>query len=245
MGRHALRKRAWALAIERRTLRRTAAVHLLFREEQQGLHQLRVDRPLVVATNGIDAPPDVAWDGGSDGYLLFLGRYDPVHKGLDLLLRGLATLPPHDRPTIQMHGPDWQGGRAEVRTLVDELGLAAWVYVGDAVPAEAKWDLLARARGMVLTSRWEAAPVGLAEAASIGLPALVTDYPMGRWMAGEGAAVLADRDPAGIARGLHELSSSDAAEVGGRARALAESSMSWSAVARSWLEQVRRLDLGS
>ena len=55
------------------------------------------------------------WDGGSGGYVLWLGRFDPEHKGLDLLLQALALLPSRERPTLRIHGPDWRGRKQKVR----------------------------------------------------------------------------------------------------------------------------------
>lgn len=239
MDRHPARKRLWAALFERRMLRQAAAVHLLFRDEQEGLARLGVDPPVIVAANGIDPPLDVAWDGGSADQLLFLGRYDPTHKGLDLLLHGLAHLPAGSRPRLRMHGPDWHGGKSTVAALVMSLGLEPWVTVGDAIHGDDKWDLLRTATALVLTSRWEAAPMGLAEAAVIGLPALVTDYPMGRWLAGRDAAVMATRDAGGLARGIIEVTGPEAARVGERARSIAREELTWEAVARSWLTQIR------
>lgn len=243
LDRHRTRKRLWATLFERRMLRRAAAVHLLFRDEEEGLARLGVAPRLVVATNGIDPPPDIHWDGGSANHLLYLGRYDPTHKGLDLLLHALAHLPPGTRPRVRMHGPDWHGGRSTVAALVATLGLEEWVTLGDSIHGDAKWDLLRTARALVLTSRWEAAPMGLAEAAAIGLPALVTDYPMGRWLAARDAAVMASRDPAGLAQGITDVMAPEAAHVGERARTIACEELSWDAVARSWLAQVRDVPL--
>lgn len=237
------RKQAWAWAFERRMLRASAAVHVLFGSERRGLEQLGVHAPLIVAPNGVDAPGTTSWDGGSGGFLLYLGRYDPVHKGLDLLLRGLASLPPSERPPLRLHGPDGDGGKATVAALVAELGIARDVTLGDPVYGPQKWALLESAIGFVLTSRWEGAPMSLGEAASVGLPALVTDYDMGTMLADEGAAVLVDRTPEAIAEGLRKLTGPDAATIGAQARAFVTERMTWDAVAHSWLTQIRELGL--
>lgn len=245
LERHWLRKRVWAGIVERRVLRRAHAVHVLFRTEEAGLERLGVSPALVVAPNGVEAPPGREWDGGSGGHLVFLGRYDPVHKGLDVLLRGLAAMPADERPALRMHGPDAHGGKAIVTQLVDELGISDRVTIGDPIYGDAKWELLTSAAGFVLTSRWEGAPMSLGEAASIGLPALVTGYAMGRLLADQRAAVCVDPTPESVAAGIRLLLSPEAARIGGRARACVRDQLSWDAVARSWLVQVRGLPTSS
>lgn len=245
LDRGRVRKQVWAWAAERRMLRGAEAVHLLFRQEQAGLQRLGVAPPIVVAPNGVRVPPGQRWDGGSGGYVAYLGRYDPTHKGLDLLLTGLAHLPRDRRPHLRMHGPDWHDGRSKVATLVRTLGLADSVTVGDPLYGQAKWSLLTEARGLVLPSRWEASPMSLAEAAALGLPALVTDFPMGRLLAEAGAAIEVDRTPAAVASGLLALTGSTSAAVGRRARVFAEEHLSWEAVARSWLDQIEALPFRS
>ena len=114
--------------------------------------------PVVVAPNGITAPEGVRWDGGSGAYLFWLGRYDPVNKGLDVLLQGLRLLPAGQRPRLRLHGRDYQGGRQVVERLLRELDLEASVSVGDPVYGEEKWRLMAQASGFVYPSRWKDRP---------------------------------------------------------------------------------------
>ena len=195
----------------------------------------------MVAPNGITPPEGVLWDGGSGGYLLWLGRYDPVNKGLDVLLHGFRLLAETDRPRLRLHGRDWHGGRIVVERLVRELDLEDSVTVGDPVYGEAKWRLMAQAIGFVYPSRWDASPVAVAEAASIGIPTLVADYPMGRFLSSRGGALLIDLTPSGVKAGIAWLGSAEAGECGSRGREVARRELSWDHMASSWLEQMRSL----
>jgi glycosyltransferase involved in cell wall biosynthesis len=101
--------------------------------------------------------------------------------------------------------------------------------------------MLAAASGFVYPSRWDACPNSALEAVSIGLPTLVTPYPLGRYFASHRAALLAEANAAGLADGLRRLGSPDAAEVGARGAELVRAELAWDAVARSWLEQAEAL----
>jgi glycosyltransferase involved in cell wall biosynthesis len=234
-------RRAWFSALEKPHLGSAAAIHVFYADEIEHLVSLGVQAPVIVAANGITPPEGVLWDGGSGGYLLWLGRYDPVNKGLDVLLRGLRLLPDADRLPLRLHGRDWHGGRTEVDRLVRELGLQHTVAVGDPIYGEAKWHLMAQAVGFAYPSRWEASPVAVAEAVSIGTPTLVADYPMGRFLASRGGAHLIDLTPASVKAGIAWLRSAEARESGKRGREVARFDLSWHEAAKSWLGQMRTI----
>lgn len=239
--RHRLAKRAWWIAWERQLVARARAIHVFFDDERPHLEALGYRGDLVHAPNGIEPPADVRWDGGSGRYVLWLGRFDPEHKGIDLLVRAIDLLSPAERPMLRLHGPDFRGGKAVVRRLVAALELEPWVTVGDAVHGRAKWELLARAAGFVYPSRWEGFGNSVAEAASIGVPTLVTPYPLGRHLAARGGAIQADATPEGLAAGLRALGAPRAADIGARGARVMCTDMSWSAVAHSWLAQMEAL----
>jgi glycosyltransferase involved in cell wall biosynthesis len=234
-------KRGWNWAIERGHLRRALAAHVFFPEEVGYLDRLGVDIPALVVPNGVTYPEEVTWDGGSGGYLLWLGRFDPSHKGLDLLIRAIAALPPTERPEVRLHGPDWRGHRDAMRALARELSVESWVRVGDPVYGSGKWDLLRRSAGFVYPSRWDACPVSPAEAAAVGVPILVTRYPLGSFLAANGAAIQADARPDSIAAAITRIRSSAGAEVGRTALRVARRELSWDAVAGSWLRQLEEV----
>jgi len=241
LKRRALLKRTWFSVLEKPYLDKAAAIQIFFPEEKEHLASLSVRTPVVVAPNGIAAPEGVRWDGGSGGYLLWLGRYDPVNKGLDVLLEGLRLLPTSHRPRVRLHGRDYQGGRQVVERLLRELHLEASVRVGDPVYGEEKWRLMAQANGFVYPSRWEGSPTAVAEAISIGTPTMVAGYPMGRFLASRGGALLVELTPSSVREGIERLLSDEAREWGARGSEVARRELSWDAVAKSWIEQVQRV----
>ena len=228
----------WVNAVERKELERALAVHFFFSEELDGLERLHVHTPTIIAPNGIATPFDRAWDGGSGGYLLWLGRFSPHHKGLDLLLRALHELAPDSRPKLRLHGPDWRSQKEVVQALVRELDLGRWVHIGDPVYGDDKWELIRRSTACVYPSRWEGCSMAVLEAISLGVPTLVTPYAMGESLANDGAVIRAGWSPRDIADGILRLRSPEAREVGRRASEIARTKFDWRTVAESWLRQV-------
>ena len=234
-------KRAWWHLLERPLVHGAAAVHVFFDDEAEHLRALGWTGPVIVAPNGVRIPDGVAWDGGSGGYVLWIGRYDPEHKGLTTLLRAMSLLSPRERPRLRLRGPDWRGGKERTARTVAELGLGEWVEVGEPVYGPEKWGLIARAEAFVYPSRWEAFGNSTAEAVAAGVPTLATPYPLGRFLARRGAAVLAGGTPAALADGLRRVRAPGAGETGRRGARIAREELSWDRVAQRWLEQAGAL----
>ena len=234
-------KRAWWSAIERRYLRSARGAHLFFEEEAPHLVGRGVTLPLVIAPNGFVAPHGVTWRPGEDPYLLWLGRYDPQHKGLDLLIEALSLVPPPERIPVRLHGVDWHGKRSVVSALVRDRGLDGSVTVEGPIYGDEKWELMAGARGFLYPSRWDASPIAVVEAASIGVPTLVTPFPVGSFLASRGAAIQAEPTPDALARGLRALLEPGSSAVGARAVEVIRDELSWARVADTWRTQVHAM----
>lgn len=237
--RRPLAKKVWWVALEGRLVRGARAIHLFFEQELPHLDALGYRGAVLIASNGVDAPPHDLWDGGSGGYLLWLGRFDPEHKGLDILLSAMKRLPAADRPALRLHGPEWRGRKRDVENMIGQLGLQKHVTVGPAVYGEEKRRLLVEAAGFVYPSRWDACPNSVLEAISLGVPTLVTPYPLGRSFAEKQGAILAESDPASLADGLRRLLSEDAAAIGKRGAEITRTELSWDQMALTWLAQAR------
>lgn len=232
-------KRAWWAAAEKELVDGAAAIHIFFEAEREHLQRMRYEGPVIVASNGV-APQPVKWTG-DDGYVLWLGRFDPEHKGLDVLLNGLSLIPPEVRPTVRLHGPDWRGRKSKVARMVDDLELSSWALLGEPVYGRSKKAMLARCGAFIYPSRWDACPNAVLESVAMGVPTITTPYPLGRYLAARGASVLAGPTAGGIADALMEVPSSAASRVGNNGAAIASSQLRWDRVARSWLSQFASL----
>lgn len=242
--RRRLTKRLWWLLFERRLVAAAAAIHVFFEEQRGHLDGLGYHGMVLVAPNGVTVPPGWAWDGGSGEYVAFLGRLDPEHKGLDLLLRAVALLPSEARPRLRLHGPDWRGGKALVRGLIADLDLARDVELGPALYGNDKWSLLAQAAGFVYPSRWEGFGNSLAEAAALGVPTLATPYPLARDLEERGACIVADATPEALADGLRRLPRREGRSSPADPSIIAYE-FDWDTVAGRWLDQLEGLVRGS
>lgn len=112
-------------------------------------------------------PAQVASRGG--GYILYTGRLSP-EKGLDVLLKGAATVP--DVPIwIAGKGPE----EARLRQLVDELGAHHVRFLGFVAPTDLA-DIRSKAEAVVLPTRmYENASGALLEGLAAGIPCLASD----------------------------------------------------------------------
>jgi len=126
--------------------------------------QKRYGLPGTVIPNGIEkALLDYQIKKGS--YVLFIGRLDIFHKGLDMLFEALKGL------DIQLVIAGKGRDEDKVRSLSE--GLAS-EFVGF-VEGEKKIETIRKAKFLVMPSRYEGQPLVSLESAALGKPILVSD----------------------------------------------------------------------
>lgn len=122
-------------------------------------------------------PPPPGGPRSSHGRnVVWVGRFDPVEKRLDLTLKAFAALfrqVPDARLSLVGGGDPWQ--EEQVRSLVGDLGITAAVeFVGAVRDATGQ---LAAADVFVLSSPTEGFPMALCEAMNAGLPCVCFELP--------------------------------------------------------------------
>lgn len=110
-----------------------------------------------------------SWNETQPKRIIYLGRFDVVQKGLDLLIEIARLL-----PELEFH----LYGTADAKTKQWLLSLESQppnVYFNDPVFGADKAKLLASASLYIQTSRWEGFPLSVAEAMYLGVPCAIVD----------------------------------------------------------------------
>jgi poly(glycerol-phosphate) alpha-glucosyltransferase len=161
--------------------------------------------------------------------LLFVGRLDVLHKGLDVLLDGVAAAPGWH---VALVGSETRDGRSWLLSRARALGMLSRLTVTGPRRGRQLHEVFAAADCFALTSRWEGLPVALLEALAHGVPSVVSpavDQLVG--VSGAGAGWVAE--PPELGGLLRRLESLDPRQRARRARAARDlaSRYDWTAVA--------------
>ena len=133
----------------------------------------------LIIPNGMESSKQKACGNNKEsGYkFLSIGRLDPYHKGLDLLISACSLVQEQLRNnncSIIVYGPDRVGKLAD---LVEETKLAHiddLLSFGGPLYGEEKKKVMLSSDIFVITSRFEGHPMALIEAMDYGLPCIAT-----------------------------------------------------------------------
>jgi phosphatidylinositol alpha-mannosyltransferase len=179
-------------------------------------------------------------------FLLYFGRLDIFHKGLDTLLDAMAILVTR-RPSLELRIAGRGSSLDRLQEMADSLGLRSNVKILGAVSDEERNELLATAALQLMPSRFEGFGLAAAEAMAAGVPLIaaavgslpeVVDAPRGGMLV-----------PASDARALAAAACKLLDDPAGRA-ALSDSArlsarrFSWDAVAEAHFQFITRVAAG-
>jgi glycosyltransferase involved in cell wall biosynthesis len=211
--------------LERGMLERAAAVHVFFESEIPDIQAIAPRASFLTVPTGIELPDD-CWEGGG-GYLGWIGRIDPVHKGLDTLVRAIACLMPSERPCLRLRGYDCKGGIERLRQLIAESDLQRWITLEPAIAGTEKRRFMLQTDGYVHPSRWECHSMALLENLALGVPCVVSKaIHIAEALRRAGAAVIAKPNELELAEALTRLPA-QRRRLAQRGRALIGDAFNW------------------
>ena len=171
-----LKKKVANFLLFNKFIRGAKAVQALSERE---MSVTKFGRERFVGTNGMNMPIEKKTEFSSNGMkFVYIGRLDAYHKGLDLLIEGVAKVGDklrEQKAKVYIYGPDYQGRFAHVESLIVENKVEDIVFLNREISGEEKKKVLLSADVFVQTSRFEGMPMGILESLSYGIPVLITE----------------------------------------------------------------------
>jgi glycosyltransferase involved in cell wall biosynthesis len=233
------RKQAW-LPLERAYLDRALAVHVFFETETHDAAQVASNARWLIAPTGFHMPT-ARWDGGTGGYVAWIGRYDIRTKGIDLLVHAIGRLPVTDRRPLRLYGRVSEDSPEDISRLARLSGLADFVTVGGELPECDKGDFLRRSIAYVHPSRWESHSIAIIEALAYGIPSVISKFcSIAPNLHAAQAAVIVDATPDDIARGISTVLRAPQ-HYSESALEFVRTSLNWNLIARDYVRQIENL----
>ncbi len=178
LGHKAAKKKiAWHL-YQKRDLAEADCLLASSESERKDIESLLSGKQVVAIPNGCeDAPVKTEVSGllpcGSGiRWALAMGRLHPV-KGYAELIEAWASLGPRHWK-LAIAGPDEDGYRAHLKTLIDKHDLAEKVFLPGEVDDTRKWSLFDQCELFIAPSKTENFGMAIAEALQSGTPVITT-----------------------------------------------------------------------
>lgn len=157
---------------------RRVTLHFLSAEERTNSFRMPMTDS-IAAPNFVDVPTPrlkLAWTERRNA-IVYIGRFDIYHKGLDLLVKWVAlnrSWLVANKFSIHLFGSDYRSGHIRVKKLVDQAGLADIISIAAEVGAEKRAEIMMRSKFFCHFSRFEGVPQAVVEAVCAGMKVIAT-----------------------------------------------------------------------
>ena len=236
------KKRCAWWVYQRRDLHSASMLHATAESEFRQFRQLGLPCAVATIPNGVELPAIVEKSASTSGpkTALFLSR---IHskKGLPLLVDAWAKVKPAGWRMLVV-GPDENGHRMEVETLVKKAGLSGqWDFCG-ALEGDEKRRVYENADLFILPTHSENFGIAVAEALAHGLPVITTHGAPWKLLEEERCGWWVPVSVAGVASALDDAtrrSSDELMAMGKRGQTLVQERFSWDHVAEQFIDCYR------
>lgn len=183
-----------------------ASVIYLNKQEQEDSIFHRLNPKYMIIPNGIHPLKEGSIAKPEEGklHILYLGRIDENHKGLDVLTKAIGILE-KEGWSEKIHF-DFYGVEDNPGNFPEEIKRHQQIATFHGpVFGEAKNEVYARSHIYILTSRYEGMPLTIFEALAYGCPCIVTPYTnCGEFLTEERCGWLTELDPEQIAMAVKD-----------------------------------------
>ncbi|MGQ3376827.1 glycosyltransferase [Priestia endophytica] len=159
-----------------RIMRKATAIQYLSTEEEKATIASNVNS--FIGCNGIRVKEKQKKLFSNKGLkLIFIGRIDLFHKGLDILIESCSQIKDDMRSKgirLDIYGPNHEGGQVTLKEMITRNKIDDIVKVYDGVFDDEKETKLSESDIFIQTSRSEGQPLGIIEAMANGLPVIIT-----------------------------------------------------------------------
>ncbi len=229
-------------SLEAAMIRRASRISATSESSRDAANLIAPSTPVDMVSAGVPAGL-FSIERRPQSFLLYFGRLDIFHKGIDTLLEAIAIMA-KKRPDIELRiaGRGSMGDR--IIAMINGLGIAKNVRLLGAVSDAERDELLATAAIQLMPSRFEGFGLAAAEAMAAGVPLIaarvgslpeVVDSP-------NGGVLIPPSDPAALAAAAEKLLD-DPASRDALSRSARESArrFSWDAVAEAHFDFIQNI----
>lgn len=155
------------------------AIHYLSEEERK--HSFEFNRNYFIAKNGVVTGPEINKSSLNfkKNIILFVGRIDIYHKGLDILIDLVTRYSEVLRDkkwTVHLCGPSYKNDKNILERKVCENSISDLVLLEDKISKKVRNKKMAEAKVFVHLSRLEGQPQSVLEALNFGCVAFVSQF---------------------------------------------------------------------
>lgn len=161
-----------------RYIREAKAIHFLNKKEENDSKKFVIQDSIIIG-NGTEQKK-IHKEYGKEKNIfnvLFIGRIEKFHKGLDILVQAAERGKEEFRKLnikINLYGPDEANSKKWLNQKIEELKIGDIIKINGPAYDKEKEKILLNADLFIHTSRLEGQPTSVIEAISYGLPVIVT-----------------------------------------------------------------------
>jgi glycosyltransferase involved in cell wall biosynthesis len=175
-----LKKQLYYLFFEKSLISNANAIFCVAEKEKLSVDKFNykgllftIPNPIYIGNNLINHALHAGSSSLQEKRILYIGRYDMQHKGLDFLLKVFKSIE-EKQADLSLHLYGRGEDLAKIKRTIQHLHLQK-VFVHAPIFGEEKWQVLREATAYIQTSRWEAFGISIFEAASVGSPLIVSE----------------------------------------------------------------------